>query len=80
MYNYINRLVPDSEVQDKVMLELDLFKKATGLFGHNMEIRQREMKALADWWSTYRSPALNLRDFAVKVFILTYNASGCERN
>uniref|UniRef100_A0A0D3CDT3 DUF659 domain-containing protein n=1 Tax=Brassica oleracea var. oleracea TaxID=109376 RepID=A0A0D3CDT3_BRAOL len=61
------RLVPDSEVQDKVMLELDLFKKATGLFGHNMEIRQREMKALADWWSTYRSPALNLRDFAVKL-------------
>lgn len=45
LYNCINRLVPDIEVQDKVMLELDLFKKASGLFGHTMAIRQREMKA-----------------------------------
>lgn len=45
LYNCINRLVPNSEIQDKVMLELDLFKKAAGLFGHNMAIRQREMKA-----------------------------------
>lgn len=45
LYNCINRLVPDGEIQDKVMLELDLFKKAAGLFGHNMAIRQREMKA-----------------------------------
>lgn len=45
LYNCINRLVPDGEIQDKVMLELDLFKKAVGLFGHNMAIRQREMKA-----------------------------------
>ncbi|KAF2556072.1 hypothetical protein F2Q68_00014524 [Brassica cretica] len=41
----LDRLVPDSEIQDKVMLELDMFKKAAGLFGHNMAIRQREMKA-----------------------------------
>ncbi|CAN7030175.1 unnamed protein product [Brassica rapa subsp. trilocularis] len=80
LYNCINRLVPDSEIQDKVMLELDMFKNAAGLFGHNMAIRQREMKAPADWWSTYGSSAPNLRDFAVKVLSLTCSASGCERN
>ncbi|CDY24322.1 BnaA07g02470D [Brassica napus] len=45
-----------------------------------MAIRQREMKAPADWWSTYGSSAPNLRDFAVKVLSLTCSDSGCERN
>ena len=41
----INRLVPDTETQDKIMAELDAFKNSTGIFGHGMAIRQRDIKA-----------------------------------
>ncbi|KAF3542035.1 hypothetical protein F2Q69_00024670 [Brassica cretica] len=39
------RLVPNTETQDKIMTELDAFKDATGIFGHDMAIRQRDIKA-----------------------------------
>nr|VDC61642.1 unnamed protein product [Brassica rapa] len=56
-----------SAVQDKIMVELEVFKSASGLFGLPMAIRQRELKSPADWWSSYGSSAPNLRDFAVKL-------------
>ncbi|XP_056848411.1 uncharacterized protein LOC130498807 [Raphanus sativus] len=80
LYNCITRLVREPAVQDKIMVELEVFKNASGLFGLPMAIRQREMKSPADWWSTYGSSAPNLRDFAVKVLSLTCSATGCERN
>ncbi|CAN6860500.1 unnamed protein product [Brassica oleracea] len=67
------------------MVELEVFKNASGLFGLPMSVRQREMNVflyvfIADWWSTYGSSAPNLRDFVVKVLSLTCSASGCGRN
>lgn len=43
LYDCIGRLVPDIKTQDKLMLELDAFKNATGLFGKTMAIRQRSL-------------------------------------
>uniref|UniRef100_M4EGM5 Uncharacterized protein n=1 Tax=Brassica campestris TaxID=3711 RepID=M4EGM5_BRACM len=43
------QLVPDTETQDKIMTELDAFKDATGIFGHDMAIRQRDIKAPASY-------------------------------
>ncbi|CAN7030049.1 unnamed protein product [Brassica rapa subsp. trilocularis] len=60
------------------MVELEVFKNASGLFGLPMAIRQREMKSPVDWGSTYESPAPNRRDFAVKVLSLAFSATGCE--
>ncbi|KAL0801924.1 hypothetical protein Bca101_057100 [Brassica carinata] len=62
------------------MTELDAFKNATGIFGHDMAIRQRDIKAPAEWWSCYGSSAPNLKSFAVKILSLTCSATGCERN
>lgn len=80
LYNCITRLVRDNVVQDRIMVELEVFKNASGIFGLPMAIRKMEMKSLADWWSTYGSSAPNLRDFALKVLSLTCSTSGCERN
>lgn len=80
LYDCIARLVPNMEIQDKILLELDAFKNATGLFGHHMAIRQRKTKSPADWWSCYGSSTPNLKNFAIKVLSLTCSATSCERN
>ena len=41
----IERLVPDTNVQDKIGEELSLYKKAEGLFGSQMAIRNRNKRA-----------------------------------
>lgn len=45
LYDSIERLVPVKETQDKILLELDAFKNASGLFGHPMAVRQRTSKS-----------------------------------
>ncbi|XP_033130006.1 uncharacterized protein LOC103873614 isoform X2 [Brassica rapa] len=62
------------------MTKLDSFKDASGIFGHDMAIRKRNIKAPAEWWSCYGSSAPNLRSFAVKILSLTCSATGCEIN
>ncbi|XP_057769513.1 uncharacterized protein LOC130989561 [Salvia miltiorrhiza] len=80
LYESIQRLVRDEATQDKIMVELDAYKNATGLFGNAMAIRHRKMKSPADWWSCYGSSSPNLKSFAIKVLSLTCSATGCERN
>ena len=45
LYKCITNLVRDSVVQDMIMVELEVFKSASGLFGLPMAIRQREIKS-----------------------------------
>ncbi|XP_059669339.1 uncharacterized protein LOC132314495 [Cornus florida] len=80
LYQCIERLVPTTEVQDKISLELSRYMKADGLFGSSIAVRQRKSRAPADWWSAYGSTTPNLQKFAIKILILTCSASGCERN
>ncbi|XP_059635279.1 uncharacterized protein LOC132277438 [Cornus florida] len=80
LYQCIERLVPTTEVQDKISLELSRYMKANGLFSSSIAIRQRKSRAPADWWSAYGSTTPNLQKFAIKVLSLTCSASGCERN
>ncbi|XP_021851342.2 uncharacterized protein [Spinacia oleracea] len=80
LYDCIARIVPDVETQDKILNELESFRNATGLFSHNMAIRQRKTKSPADWWSSYENSTPNLMHFAIKVLSLTCSATGCERN
>ncbi|KAL9808843.1 putative HAT dimerization domain, ribonuclease H-like superfamily [Arabidopsis thaliana] len=76
----LGRLVPKIETQDKIITELDAFKKATGLFGIPMAIRLRTKMSPAEWWSAYGSSTPNLQNFSIKVLSLTCSATGCERN
>ncbi|XP_059627526.1 uncharacterized protein LOC132270366 [Cornus florida] len=80
LYQCIERLVPTTEEQDKISLELSRYMKANGLFGSSIAVRQRKSRAPADWWSAYGSTTPNLQKFAIKVLSLTCSASGCERN
>ncbi|GMP82470.1 hypothetical protein CsSME_00036757 [Camellia sinensis var. sinensis] len=48
LYKCIQRLVPSNETQDKVCAELTTYKKADGLFGMPLAIRQRTTRASGD--------------------------------
>ncbi|XP_059639841.1 uncharacterized protein LOC132282251 [Cornus florida] len=80
LYQCIERLVPTTEVQDKISLELSRYMKTGGLFGSSIAVRQIKSRAPADWWFAYGSTTPNLQKFAIKVLSLTCSASGCERN
>ena len=41
----IEKLVPRTEIQDKIMLELSMYKKAEGLFGIPLAERSRKTRA-----------------------------------
>lgn len=76
----VERLIPDPMVQDKISMELELYRKAEGTFGFNMAKRQRSLLAPAVWWEQYGTSTPHLQKFAVKVLSLTCSSSGCERN
>ncbi|XP_075670297.1 uncharacterized protein LOC142640087 [Castanea sativa] len=80
LYACIQRLVPSTEIQDKIMAELPMYKKDEGLFGIQLTLRSRKTRALAEWWSLYGSSTPNLQQLAIKILSLTYSACGCERN
>ena len=46
LYACIQRLVPSAEIQDKIMTELPIYKKAKGLFGIELAKRSRKTRAL----------------------------------
>ncbi|XP_042375950.1 uncharacterized protein LOC121969771 [Zingiber officinale] len=80
LYKCISRLVRGEDLQDKITNQLEKYKKAEGLFGLPMTIRQRTLKSPADWWSSYGASTPELKTFAMKILNLTCSSSGCERN
>ena len=46
LYACIQRLVPYTEIQDKIMVELSMYKKVEGLFGIQLAKRSRKTRAL----------------------------------
>ncbi|XP_075504344.1 uncharacterized protein LOC142541764 [Primulina tabacum] len=80
LYKCIARLVRDEDLQDKITNQLDKYKKAEGLFGLPMAIRQRVSKSPAYWWSSYGASTPELKTFAIKILYITCSSSGCERN
>ncbi|XP_077238960.1 uncharacterized protein LOC143880095 [Tasmannia lanceolata] len=76
----IERLVPDTKIQDKLNIELNLYKNAAGDFGRKMAIRARNALFPADWWSTYGGGCPNLTRLAIHILSQTCSASGCNRD
>ena len=68
------------EEQDKVDLQLELFKEAKGMFGIPSAKSMRDKKEPAQWWDSYGSECPELQKFAIRILSLTCSSSGCERN
>ncbi|XP_010906592.1 uncharacterized protein [Elaeis guineensis] len=79
MLDCIERLVPETKVQDKIQKELSLYKSAAGDFGRKMAVRARHTSLPAEWWSTYGGGCPNLMRLAVHILSQTCSTRGCER-
>ncbi|KAF8392528.1 hypothetical protein HHK36_022871 [Tetracentron sinense] len=80
LYDVIERLIPEVEIQEKISRELILYKNAEGLFGRTLVIRQRDILPVAEWWDNYGASTPHLQQLACRILSLTCSASGCERN
>uniref|UniRef100_A0A6N2LQL2 BED-type domain-containing protein n=1 Tax=Salix viminalis TaxID=40686 RepID=A0A6N2LQL2_SALVM len=49
----IMRLVPDCDTQDNIIAQIEEYKRATGLFGVTMAIRNREKLNPVSWWEQF---------------------------
>ncbi|XP_068643622.1 uncharacterized protein [Aristolochia californica] len=76
----IERLVPDTKVQDKINKELSSYKNAAGDFGRKIADRARYSLPPADWWSTYGGSCPNLTRLAIRILSQTCSASGFHRD
>ncbi|XP_027336589.1 uncharacterized protein LOC113850304 isoform X2 [Abrus precatorius] len=80
MFDCIERLVPDTRVQDKIIKEINLYKSAAGDFGRKMAVRARDNLLPSEWWSTYGGGCPNLSRLAIRILSQTSSVMSCKRN
>ncbi|XP_020202360.1 uncharacterized protein LOC109788112 [Cajanus cajan] len=80
LYDCINRLLGDLEMEKIVHKELAHYKVASGMFGSTTAIVMRVEVAPAQWWRMYGLDTPYLQQLAIRILSLTCSASGCERN
>ncbi|KAM1373600.1 hypothetical protein ACFX2I_024282 [Malus domestica] len=80
MFDCVERLVPDIKVQDEVIKEMNLYKKAFGDLGRNLAVRARDNLLPAEWWSTYGGGCPNLSRLAIRILSQTCSLVQCQEN
>ncbi|XP_061368956.1 uncharacterized protein LOC133311850 [Gastrolobium bilobum] len=80
MFDCIERLVPDTRIQDKIIKEINLYKSAAGDFGRKMAVRARDNLLPSEWWSTYGGGCPNLSRLAIRILSQTCSVMACKRN
>ncbi|XP_021990013.1 uncharacterized protein LOC110886509 isoform X1 [Helianthus annuus] len=80
VYDCVERLVPDTTIQDKIVKETTLYREAAGDFGRKIAIRGRDTLFPAEWWSTYGGACPNLVRLAIRILSQTCSLVGCKTN
>ncbi|KAI7737591.1 hypothetical protein M8C21_024715, partial [Ambrosia artemisiifolia] len=80
VYDCIERLVPDTTIQDKIVKETALYREAAGDFGRKIAIRGRDTLFPAEWWSTYGGACPNLVRLAIRILSQTCSLVKCKTN
>ncbi|XP_021835484.1 uncharacterized protein [Spinacia oleracea] len=80
MFDCIERLVPDTKTQDKIIKELNSYKMAAGDFGRKMAIRARESLLPSVWWSTYGGGCPNLSRLSVRILSQCCSLTHCKKD
>ncbi|KAJ6311780.1 hypothetical protein OIU77_013518 [Salix suchowensis] len=80
MYDCIEKFVPDLNVQDKIIKEVNSYKNAAGDFGRKMAVRARDTMLPAEWWSTYGGSCPNLVRLATRILGQTCSSIEYKRS
>lgn len=76
MFDCIEKLVPETEVQDGIVKELNIYKNADGDLGRKMAIRARETLLPGEWWSAYGGACPHLSRLAIRILSQTCSTIG----
>ncbi|PPD98718.1 hypothetical protein GOBAR_DD04244 [Gossypium barbadense] len=76
VFDSIERLVPDTNIQDQVVREINLYKSATGDLGRPMAVRARDNLLPGEWWSIYGGGCPNLQRLAIRILSQTCSSIG----
>ncbi|KAL4330668.1 uncharacterized protein LOC107631283 [Arachis ipaensis] len=80
MFDCIERLVPDTRIQDKIIKEITLYKAGAGDFGRKMAVRARDNLLPSEWWSTYGGGCPNMSRLAIRILSQTCSLPIYKRN
>ncbi|KAG5020141.1 hypothetical protein JHK82_016051 [Glycine max] len=80
LFEFIKKLIPQFDVQQKILTKLHLYKIGAKNFGSDFAMAQRKTHSPIYWWRMFGSQTPNLQKLAIKILSLTCSASGCERN
>ncbi|KAK6259440.1 zinc finger protein [Theobroma cacao] len=80
MFDCIERLVPDTNVQDQIVREIHSYKNATGDLGRPMAVRARDNLLPGEWWSMYGGGCPNLQHLAIRILSQTCSSIGSKPN
>ncbi|CAN0837568.1 hypothetical protein LINGRAHAP2_LOCUS1844, partial [Linum grandiflorum] len=79
LYDCIERLVPDTNVQDNIIKEINSYKNASSDFGSAVAIRNRDTMLPDEWWSTYGGSCPNLTRNAICILSQTCSSIGYKQ-
>jgi len=65
---------PDEELQTKVDVQMDDFRRQLGMFGSTPARNSLTKKTSADWWMQYRDECKELKAFAMRILNLTFSS------
>ncbi|KAH1130964.1 hypothetical protein J1N35_002342 [Gossypium stocksii] len=80
VFDSIERLVPDTNIQDQVVREINLYKNAMGDLGRPMAVRARDNLLPGEWWSIYGGGCPNLQRLAIRILSQTCSSIGYKPN
>nr|KYP35011.1 hypothetical protein KK1_043969 [Cajanus cajan] len=80
LYDCINKLLGDLEMEKIVNKQLAQYNVESGMFGSTTAIAMRGEVAPAQWWRMYGSDTPYLQQLAIRILSFTCSASGCECN
>ncbi|XWS75730.1 hypothetical protein CRYUN_Cryun01aG0117200 [Craigia yunnanensis] len=80
VFDCIERLVPETNIQDQIVREIHMYKNATGDFGRPIAVRTRDNLLPGEWWSVYGGGCPNLQHLAIRILSQTCCSIGCKPN
>eukprot|EP00253_Pinus_taeda_P001510 PITA_01510 len=70
----------DQDIQDKINIQRDMYKEASGAFGLGSSQRLKDKKMPSHWLIDCGIEAPQLQEFAIKILGQPCSASSCEHN
>ncbi|XVF71161.1 hypothetical protein PTKIN_Ptkin12aG0014100 [Pterospermum kingtungense] len=80
VFDCIERLVPETNIQDQIVREIHMYKNATADFGRPIAVRARDNLLPGEWWSIYGGGCPSLQRLAIRILSQTCSSIGCKLN